>query len=359
VSSYAIDDESNTVIRTWAAGHGHLAAVVAAVPRSAPQALRLDLVAQLSGLSDALWRCYTHPASAAASTEPDTEGWRRQQARDGFATVTDAVRKPHLVDEAGYLTVEYDAVQEYAHRVGRALHAIGDQALSEAVEADVAAEIGAVENAELGDLTGRAVQAVVLSRTDASPAQVAAADAVLDKDPLGGSELFRELEPTAAAIAAAHWLKAAADVVADRSGIPAELVVASAGDIEPLPYRTPTAVLGLFEIAESPRSLVVDLVAEAMLVAEGLAPRDLAIDLGDEDADDDQDPDEPAELVRLTPLDPARPARDLLEDLLIGIHACRLLHAEYTDDTTSEEDQDMAFRTAVRARASHDRARLL
>ncbi|MFI1994964.1 hypothetical protein [Actinoplanes sp. NPDC020271] len=318
----------------------------------------------MSALSESLWRCYTHPASAAASTESNTEGWRRQQTREGFATVTEAIRSPHLVDEAGYLTVEYDPVQETAHRVGRALHAIGDQALTDAVVTDVEAEIGAVENAELGDLTGRAAQAVVLSRTDASPSQVAAADAVLDKDPLGGSELFRELEPTAAAIAAAHWLKAAADVTSDLSGIPAEQVVAAADDIEALPYRTPTAVLGLYPFADSPRSIIVEMISDAMLIAEGLAPADLDLAPGDEEADDEDEP------VRLTLLDPSRPARDLLEDLLIGIHACRLLYAEYTDadDLTDEDDDieddrrdeiDEAFRVAVRARAVQDRGRLL
>jgi hypothetical protein len=297
VSGYAIDDGNSALVRTWATGHGHLAAVVATVPSSVPVVQRLDLAEQLTSLSDALWRCYTHPASVAAAI--NTEGWRRQQTRDGFSTVTNAIRSPHVVDDAGYLTVEYDPVQEYAHRVGRALHAIGDQALSDTVVKDVEAEIGAVENAELGDLTGRATQAVVLSRTDASPSQVAAADTVLDKDPLGGSELFRELEPTAAAIAAAHWLKAAADVTAELSGIPAEQVVAAADDIEALPYRTPTAVLELFEFADSPRSLVFDMVSEAMLIAEGLAPRDL--DLDDEESDDAP--------VRLTPLDrPAPPA---------------------------------------------------
>ncbi|KUL41570.1 hypothetical protein ADL15_04815 [Actinoplanes awajinensis subsp. mycoplanecinus] len=374
VSNYAVDDDGNVLIRTWAAGHGHLAAVVAAIPESAPRLHRLDLAAQLSGLADTLWRCYTHPASAAASTEPHTEGWRRQQSRDSFGAVADAIRAPHLVDGDGYLVVEYDPVQEYANRVGRALHTIGDEALSQAVVADVDAERDAVERAELGDLTGRAVQAVTLSRTDASPAQVAAADAVLDKDPLGGSELFRELEPTAAAVAAAHWLKAAADVTADLTGIPAEQVVVAADDLESLPYRTPTVVLELFAAGGSPHQLVVDLVGDAMLIAEGLAPGTVIFAGGEgryeeadepdlDDDDDDDDDVEPGVLagepVRMTPLDPSRPARDLLEDLLIGIHGCQLLYTDFKEDEGAGAGANEAFREAVRTRAAKDRSRLL
>jgi hypothetical protein len=84
VTCYAVDDDSNTLVRTWPVGHGQRAAIVATLPDSAEPAERLALSAALSGLSDALWRCYTHPASAAPSVEDNTEGWRRQQTREGF-----------------------------------------------------------------------------------------------------------------------------------------------------------------------------------------------------------------------------------------------------------------------------------
>jgi hypothetical protein len=284
----------------------------------------------------------------------------------------DAVENPNLADDAGYLIVEYDPVQEYAHRVGRALKAIVDDKLTRAVVAEVCDELNAVENAERGDLSGRAQQAVVLSRADANPVQVAAADAVLAKDPLGGSELFLGLDPTAASVVAAHWLKAAADVVSDVADMPAEQVVAAADDIEALPVATPTLVLELFEFADSARRIVVDLVSDAMLVAEGLAPRDLAMDL--EDDDDDEEGEHGGDTHgRLTPLDPARPARDLLEDLLTGIRGCRLVYADYADVDSSVEDEDGqddldsdvdeqiddAFCAAVRDRAIRDRERFI
>src|SRR4029450_2804331 len=46
--------------------------------RRAPAAVAL--AAELSGLSEALWRCYTHPASAANSLAVSSDGWRRARA---------------------------------------------------------------------------------------------------------------------------------------------------------------------------------------------------------------------------------------------------------------------------------------
>lgn len=92
----------------------------------------------------------------------------------------------------------YDPVAESAHRLGRVLHAIGDETCTAAVLKDVVAEIEAIERAKLGDLSRRAAQAVEPSRTTASPPQVTATD------PLGGIELFTAVHPTSAAVATAR-----------------------------------------------------------------------------------------------------------------------------------------------------------
>jgi uncharacterized protein YciW len=75
-----------------------------------------------------------------------------------------------------------------------------------------------VEQAERGDLSGRARQAVALSRADVSPIQVAAAHDLFQEHPLGSPKLFEVVDPAAAAVAAAHWLQAAADVAAEVAG---------------------------------------------------------------------------------------------------------------------------------------------
>jgi hypothetical protein len=145
-----------------------------------------------------------HPSGIRrAQHESQHEGWRRQQTRASFTTVLDAVRAPNLPIDNTHI-VSYNPVEEAAHRVGRALHDINDPDLTTAVLADVEAELAAVEQAELGDLNGRARQPVLLTREDVSPVQVAAADQRLARHPLGTDDLFLHYDPTAAAVAAAH-----------------------------------------------------------------------------------------------------------------------------------------------------------
>ncbi|WP_380280532.1 hypothetical protein [Kitasatospora purpeofusca] len=98
-----------------------------------------------------------------------------------------------------------------------------------------ATEAAAAESAELGALTGRAQQAVLLNPEDASPAQVAAADRLLEQDPFGPAELYSAVDPTAAAVAAAHWLAAAAEVTAEASGHGPAQVILETDNIEALP----------------------------------------------------------------------------------------------------------------------------
>ena len=376
MTRYAIDETRGELVAAWDTGHGALAISVACLPGGLASRQRLAVAASLSGLSQALWRCYTHPASAALSFEPNSEGWRRQQTRDAFRRVVTAMAKPNLPDDEGNLIVFYDPVEEGAHRVGRALHAAADAGLSAAVTGDVEAELQAVERAEVGDLSGRAVQAVELTREDASPVQVVAADRILHDNPLAADDLFGDLEPTAACVAAAHWLQAAADVVAELSDLHPTQVVIESDNISALPHQTPTAVLEAMDMGLSPKAAVTSLIAEAMNIAEGYATDldtlhdkiDEAEELtADDDSDDEDETVDPDEIrVRLTTLDPRRPAPDMLEDLIAGIHGCRLLYTEYADLPDTDDDPDdefyeqttAAFVTAVRERAAADHHRL-
>ena len=241
----------------------------------------------------------------------------------------------------------YIPVEDAAHRAGRALHQLGDPALTQQIVADVQDELAAVEHAERGDLSGRARQAVCLTRADASPLQVAAADDLFREQPTGSQKFFTEIDPTAAAVAAAHWLQAAADVAADAAECDPTDVVREADDIEALAVETPTHVLERLEAGETPREVVLDLIRTAMTVAEGrIADPEALPELiedsiawsaqsrpGEEDALAAGQP-------RITLLDPARPAHDLLEDLLDGIRACHLLYSSYSDDDDEDDDMD-------------------
>jgi hypothetical protein len=344
MTRYAVDEVRQALVGSWSTGPGDVAVTVADLPPSveAEDALRVaDLATRLS---EALWRRYTHPVDAADGQEPDTENWKRQDSPDAFSTVADAIRSPHLPHD-GLLIREYDPVAEYAHGLGRALHAIGDQLLADRVVADVQAELDAVGQADLGDLSGRARQAVALTRGDASPVQVAAADRLLHENPLNGRRLFTDVDPVAAAVAAAHWLWAAAVVAAGRSDIDIAQVVRAAADIEALPWQSPTLVLSQLADGEPPRSVVTGLVSEAMMVAEGKIPDliGLLALAGEAEAKSGGDLELCQALIssiRATPLDPARPALDLLEDLLSGIRGCWLIFTEYASVLTADDEED-------------------
>ncbi|MFJ2805090.1 hypothetical protein [Kitasatospora sp. NPDC087271] len=350
MTRYSIDPERHELIATWETGEGGLATRIAAVPAGADTAALMRLARALTHLSEAAWRTYTHPASAAASQDPNSEGWRRAAERKSFDEVPGAIVQPNLPQD-GMLDVEYSPLVESAHRAGRALHALGNADLTDAVLAEVGTELAAVENAELGGLTGRARQAVLLSREGASPVQVSAADRLLEQDPFGPAALFAEIDPTAAAVAAAHWLAAAAEVAAEASGHSPTAVLFEADNIEALPHETPTLVLHLLEAGASPYDAVTGLVRHTLHIADGLLPDPAGLREQLQDIDDDlaqhagpdTDPEDTG--LRLTPLDPKRPAPDLLEDLLAGIHGCWLLHEEYEeldneDDFGDEEDWD-------------------
>ncbi|WP_406112031.1 hypothetical protein [Kitasatospora purpeofusca] len=377
MTCYSVDPARGELIATWGTGEGDLSTRIAALPTTTGSSALLALARALALLSDAAWRTYTHPAGAAGSLEPNTEGWRREEERKHFAEVVDAITKPHL-PSGGAVMVSYSRLLESANRVGRALHNLDTPDLTAAVLAEATVELAAVENAELGDLSGRAQQAVLLSREDASPVQVAAADRLLQTDPFGPAELFFAIDPTAAAVAAAHWLAAAAEVTAEASGYEPVQVVLEADNIESLPHETPTLVLGLIDDGATPHQAVTGLVRHAMHITDGLLPDPTALREQLDDLEEtvteytgDDEPDLEDIALRLTPLDPKRPARDLLEDLLTGIHACWLLHSEYDevlgdaedwDDEQAEEHQRRSrerFAQLVRETAAHHHDRLI
>jgi hypothetical protein len=158
------------------------------------------------------------------------------------------------------------------------------------------------------------------------------------------------VDPTAAAVAAAHWLHAAATVAAEAAGQSVTGAVVEADDVQALPVATLTIVLDMLEDGASPYEAVTELIRDAMAVAEGDVPDPIGLaemvaevrQTADRVAPDDEDVLESmlAE-VRTTPLDPARPALDLLEDLLVGIDGCAALFAEYTDYSGTDEDDDL------------------
>ncbi|GAA3551244.1 hypothetical protein GCM10022222_38480 [Amycolatopsis ultiminotia] len=266
---YAFDETRHLLTRTWDTGAGFVADTVAELAGTAEPEDALGLADALTSLSRRLWLTYTHPASAADSLDVNTEGWRRQGERDAFGKVIDALTNPNL-PQNGYLVQSYIRAEEAAHHVGRALHRLGDTAPTEHVVADVRSELDVVEHAERGDLSGRAKQAVCLTRADASPLQINAADDLFREHPTGTDKLFTHFDPAAAAVPAAHRLQAAADVAAAAAAEcePTD-VVREADGIEALAVETPTHVLERLGDGETPREVVLDLIRTALTAAEG------------------------------------------------------------------------------------------
>ncbi|MFC9871074.1 hypothetical protein ACFWBG_02705 [Nocardia salmonicida] len=351
MTRYAYDSGAGTLVATWGTGRGDVAETIAEVPGTEHG---VELAAALASLARFQWRTYTHPATAAGDPDIENgEAWRRAEERNRFEKVEAALRTPNLPDEDGCMLVFYSPIEESAHHVGRVLHAIGDASLVDRVVNEVLTEQAAIIAAELGDLAGRARQAVELTRPEISPVQVHAADSLLRANPLGTIDLFTELDPAAASVAAAHWLRAAATVAGEVTGLEPVDVVAEADDIEALQVETPTVVLERLGAGETPTQVVVDLIADAIAVSEGKV-RDLdgIIEAAQEieERDDDDDPDDWTDGYRICRLDPTRPAIDLLEDLLGAIRGCWLVFSEADSGTT--------FENAVRTEADADTSRL-
>ncbi len=302
-----------------------------------------------------------------------------EDERAALDQVAAAVRRPYLPTGAGLLVVPYNRVLEAAHRLGRQLHGAGDAGLSEAVATEVTTEVDAVRRAELGDLSGRAVQAVAVDRRDASPVQVAAADEVLRQDPFGTSLMRTPVDAAAGCVAAAHWLAAAAVVAAWAAGTGAEAVFTEADEVQAVPVEAPALVVRrIVADGVAPREVVRDLLAAAVAVREGrigdvntVAARIAQALHADLDRSTEQLPQVVAAALpaRPTPLDPGRPARDLLEQLRAGIEACAAVYLEHATDAGLGSGSDRAharsrtrvrqrFAAAVRAEAARTAERL-
>lgn len=329
---YGYDADSGRLIAVWHTPDGPRASTIAT--HLGDEKRMLSLAEKLGWLDEQAWRTFTAPASAAGNADVvNTEAWRRQQNRESFTEALQAVREPNL-PTGGMLVRSYIPVLEAAHSVGRVLHSVGDAALTDAIEAEVAIGLEAVEHAELGDLSGRASQATVLSRAAASPLQVEAASAALAEELLGAS--LSAFEPSAAAVAAANWLRAAAEVAGEVSDTDWTIVVSNSDDIQALPVETPTLVLERLEEGEEAADVVSELICEALSIANGLLskPGALADELNELGNDALSSP------VKLTVLDPQRPALDLLEDLQLGLHGCYLWWSEYAEDSSDWDDAE-------------------
>ncbi len=321
MTTYAYDPSTAHLLAVWGTGAGSMARTVARLHTRTPESLGRRLSRGLTALSSTAWMSYAE--SDIAAPVP-------------VAVVLRAISAPNRV-RSGRLRIDPDWVVENGHYVGRTLHEIGSAGVRRAVLADVEAEFDAVGRALLGDLDGRARQAVELTRLGVSPVQVAKADRLLHEVPTGCESLTTDVEPTAACVAAAHWLRAAVDVTREViGGTDDGDVLAPENAAEPWDVVAPRLVLSGIAGGASPLLAVQALVAAAKRVARGFVP-------------------EPAEchVPGHVVLDPARPSRHLLDRLMIALRTCGQVHLDHQ----GREDWDV-FDAAVRAEAARASDRL-
>ncbi|MEV4798552.1 hypothetical protein AB0K18_00955 [Nonomuraea sp. NPDC049421] len=364
MTRYAIDRAHNTLLALWSTGIGDTAIIVARLTHDQLPHNTRELAGALTRLSHVCWRSYTHPASAADRHNPSSLGWHRQQERDAFAKVLPLITASRPTDRPISTKVEHAA-----HDLARALRVLDTSQLTTHVTTDVAAELAAIEQAERGDLSDRAQQAVTLSREDASPLQISQADRLLRDNPFGNQDLLTQVDPTAATIAAAHWFHAALNVTALRTGMHPMHVVASAEQPDkPLALESLTDIATAMNLGARARHVIMPLIRNALNVADGhllgilevqdriTAAQQLIDRVQADQAKLDLSPD--TIYLPLTSLHPARPAPDLLDNLLHGINTCWQLYQRHTQNPHSQEARQ-TFVTALREEAATRPERLL
>jgi hypothetical protein len=371
VTRYSVDVDRKLLLASWPTGHGDTAEVICDIPGALGERDAFRLAEALTIMSDALWDRYARPASAVFSSAEDdrSEAFYRQRDRENFPFVQAVIADPDAEGLPGSPHIGPLPVQEGARSLGRVLRGLAEDGLAgDAAPAvaklaadEVARELAAVEQAERGEYRPgtRARQALVLSRAETIPTQVAAADAILRQDPLHAVDPLRDVDPASAAVAAAHWLVASAVIAGEVSGVEAEHVPLRAFEVKPFTYQVPLLALAAAVNGEdeNPLTTFVTLaIGGALRVAEGRYPSIDAIrgapgvlaKIGTViDVDDPVNAEMALSMLRVAQLDPRRPAPDLLDNLLQGIGGSWYLYREH-----AKSPDEAVFTAAVRAEAA-------
>lgn len=346
MTDYGVDPESGLLVAVWRQAWGARAARVAAVPSKDASNY---LCQTLTDFSMQVWRIYTHPHRAAGDpSRVNSEAWRRRRNRDALTESVAAAREVWSA-AADSIAAPSLPVVAAARRVGHALVALRRDTgvdVMEPVAREMEYEVAALESAERGDFAGRASQALVLTRPVVLSSQLRVAWEALSADPLSADGHLRAIDPVAGCVVALTWLKGAALLAAEASGVHWTEVVREADNIEAAPWRTCTLALRLLDQGQTPSGVVLLLLGEAQAVGEGRIRDPLVLVQRVLEAQQqfaahaERGVGLEAFLDRFTPLDPQRPAPDLLEDLLGGVRFCFALWQEFTTVAGHEDEMD-------------------
>lgn len=302
MTTYAYDLSTGHVTAFWDTGIGATSSPVTRLHARTAADAGLHLARALTRMSESVWLSHAAPLLEGAPA----------------AAVRHAMRHPHTA-QAGMVAVEPHPILESAHRIGRELLELGSAGVTRAVVADVEAEVDAAERAACGDLTGRAQQAVMITRLSPAPAQIVDADRILHDTPMCSERLYTDVEPAAAAVAALHWFLAAATVAASVAGSSPQDALEQALEVEAVDDAVPRVVLRLVASEDPDRTPL--MICRQLMHAAMCLSRGMLIGVTDPDSG------EPC----FSTLDPARPARCLLDGLVGGIQAMAALYSTYVD----------------------------
>ncbi|TQM08998.1 hypothetical protein [Pseudonocardia kunmingensis] len=302
MTTYAYDTSTHQLLAVWDTGMGAGAHTVARLNAATQETVGLHLAQALTRMSEAVWLSYVRPEIFDLPV----------------SAAVQAMRRPHL-PEAGLVRVEMHPVVDSAHRVGRELREVGSAGVTRAVIADVEEEMAAAGNAERGDLSARARQAVMLTRVAPSPAQIVEADRMLHEVPMCSPRLYTDVEPAAAGVAAIHWFLAAVSVMERLADTTGEGALDKAEQVEYFDSAVAHTVVRMVAGGRPDRTPLA--IAQELLQMAVMASRGLLI------APNEPVQDGPC----FTALDPARPARCLLDGLVGGIQALAALHATHLE----------------------------
>jgi hypothetical protein len=251
MAEYALSD-NGAQVQLWAVWAGTGMRIVEPVASVAKQyrAQLAQVGRALEWCSHSLWRYYSEgwgsdTEHALIDAYREEFGGRGLELEYYFQTLEEVrveiarvLADPPLPNPDGELVVSHDSRIESAASLARALLLLGDGTVTAAAHLELQRELDAVASAELGDLKGRAGQAVHQSRCDASFTQIAAAHAALRAHAAGTGSLgeLSQVEPAAAAHALAAWIVAGAHLHDELCGCwrkPTE-IVHEAGEIQPI-----------------------------------------------------------------------------------------------------------------------------
>lgn len=270
---YAYAPSSRQIIASWRIGAPRRAEPVATLPHTCPEDEADHLTPALSDLSEAAWATYADIDESADPDETNTDQWQLREDRAEFDLARGLILEPGEPDRW-----PYSRLLSAAKRLGLVLKSLADPAFRAEIAHAVDRELDSVLAADIGDFTGLAGQAVTHSRLSASPVQIQAAWAILQRDLLAAHRLHEaSVDPTAACVATTVWLRAAAIVAtASNPDVPNPAqwtsAVARADDIEAMPVDTIATVFGLLFDGASPRATVELLISDAHRVRAGKMP---------------------------------------------------------------------------------------